>query len=421
MSGNMRTPESIWIEDALTNATPFVIQDHEKTLADILVEKAFEISEDNPGKLGLALAAAFDFLVGAEYYKYVNNNGWGYCPEGQPNLFYQYTNTCPVCILKGNFHYHPANKPPSGQIGKATTQLLCIFLHRLFERSDKQLTIYRGREPIDLIIRDESKDIALIAEIKAAPLFTLPLIVNCEKMTENTEDGITDLPHTPTENSFLSSNNLKILLPIFSETEWSYEEIDIGRKPSGEEPNWVYERLEAALVADTLIFKKYFKTWVKAFDSYKLERARGAEIDNIFWYTNACGQPSPRPTHWPTRRSVTGGYESVSDGKTSVGMDRTDDIKKGIYQVLKLGAESKPQVSAYTIKTALISNIHAVRHYNEYLTSLQDIVWTVDTTGSAKKVGDLPDEKPLYNLFDGIISFTKNVHRDEWISETFKF
>lgn len=102
-------------------------------------------------------------------------------------------------------------------------------------------------------------------------------------------------------------------------------------------------------------------------------------------------------------------------------MDRTDDIKKGIYQVLKLGAESKPVNRKYNVKTALISNIHAVRHYDEYLLSLQDVVWTLDEKGTAKKVGDLPNERPIYNLFDGIISFTRNVARDEWIKDVFKF
>lgn len=59
-----------------------------------------------------------------------------------------------------------------------------------------------------------------------------------------------------------------------------------------------------------------------------------------YWFTNSCGQPIPRPDTWPHRAGT--GYESVSDSKTSVGIDRTDDIKKGTYQILKLGAEGNP-------------------------------------------------------------------------------
>ena len=42
-------------------------------------------------------------------------------------------------------------------------------------------------------------------------------------------------------------------------------------------------------------------------------------------------------------------------------MDRTDDIKKGIYQVLKLGSEGKPQSTKWNYKVGIISNIHPVR------------------------------------------------------------
>ena len=110
-------------------------------------------------------------------------------------------------------------------------------------------------------------------------------------------------------------------------------------------------------------------------------------------------------------------------------MDRTDDIKKGIYQVLKVGVESKPTESDLKVKTALISNIHAVRHYNEYLASLKDIVWAIDKTEEAngkkinqvKKATDLPPDTDIYNLYDGIITFTNPHIRDEWIEKNFHF
>ena len=102
-------------------------------------------------------------------------------------------------------------------------------------------------------------------------------------------------------------------------------------------------------------------------------------------------------------------------------MDRTDDIKKGIYQVLKIGAESKPNKSVFVVRTALISNIHAVRHYHEYLASLEDIVWTLDKSRKAQKVEDLAPKTDVYSLFDGIISFTESSIRDEWIAENFSF
>lgn len=38
-----------------------------------------------------------------------------------------------------------------------------------------------------------------------------------------------------------------------------------------------------------------------------------------------------------------------------------------------------------------------------------------------KLAKDLPSNTPLYNLFDGIISFTRSDIRDEWIRKLFDF
>ena len=123
---------------------------------------------------------------------------------------------------------------------------------------------------------------------------------------------------------------------------------------------------------------------------------------------------------WPKSKGGDGsGFESISDSKTSVGMDRTDDIKKGIYQVLKLGSKGKPVSSRWNFKVGIISNIHAARHFEEYLVSLKNLVWTYDTTGKAMKAGDLNREHPLYNLFDGIIALTECHFRDEWLKQVF--
>lgn len=172
-----------------------------------------------------------------------------------------------------------------------------------------------------------------------------------------------------------------------------------------------------------MLFDQYCAFWLRAFRAYdRAERQQQMQIDKVYWLTNGCGQPVPRPVDWPPRAGS--GFESVSDGKSSVGMDRTDDIKKGIYQVLKIGATAKPG-STQQLKAALISNIHAVRHYDEYLSNLQDGVWASYPVAADASVptsaGDLPDQTPLYNLFDGIISFTKTYSRDTWISENFTF
>ena len=101
-------------------------------------------------------------------------------------------------------------------------------------------------------------------------------------------------------------------------------------------------------------------------------------------------------------------------------MDRTDDLKKATYQVLKIGAEGNPS-SKYHFLVGIISNIHAVRHYDDYLMSIQDIIWTRNKNISVKTAADLPPEAPLFNLFDGIIALTDAKTRDEWVNKAFDF
>lgn len=135
---------------------------------------------------------------------------------------------------------------------------------------------------------------------------------------------------------------------------------------------------------------------------------------NIFWLTNACGKPSKLPADW------TGGVTCISDEKTSVGMDRTDDIKKGIYQVLKLGAEGKLKETGWDCKVGIISNIHPARHFNVYLKPIKDLIWTIGNKKNVKIAGDLDPNTPMYNLFDGVVTFTDNYIRDPWLSNNLK-
>ena len=73
------------------------------------------------------------------------------------------------------------------------------------------------------------------------------------------------------------------------------------------------------------------------------------------------------------------------------------------------------------MKTVILSNIHAARHFDDYLESLKNIVWTIDITGNAKKISDLPKENEIFNLFDGVIALTFSYARDEWVQKLFEF
>jgi len=159
---------SDWVKSALEKAKALVSYPHEKNLANELIQQAFQSAASKGCSVGISLAAAFDLFVAAEYYRSVAHRGWYYCPLGEPALFYPFTNTCPRCVLQKAFYYEAANKPESGLIGQATARLLSVFLEQLFTRTHRQLKIYRGVEPIDMLIFDELENIVLLSEIKAA-------------------------------------------------------------------------------------------------------------------------------------------------------------------------------------------------------------------------------------------------------------
>ena len=332
-----------WFRKSLREERKISLSVSQSTLAEILIQKATQSATETEIPLGVAIAAAFDLFVAAEYYTRTANNGWLYCPShGEPLLIYPFTNACTRCVLHGEFHFHKANKPESGTIGAATRTLLCGFLKELFKNYSRNLEIYVGYEPVDVIVFDAANEIALLAEIKAAPLTTLPLAVSSEAQFITDEDGkVISRPHSDAENSSMSSSEFNLLLPKIENDVWTYELVPLGIKGEGKSTGWFYDRLATVLNDGGNLFERYFEFWRKAYGAYdKSKREKGVPHTNVYWMTNACGTPTPIPSNWRMKKT---GYESISDGKSSVGMDRTDDIKKGTYQVLKIATSGKPR------------------------------------------------------------------------------
>lgn len=402
----------IWLSEVLKNSQPF--QGHPSE--DALILKLLNvINKQNLAKEDrqLALGAAFDLLVSAEYYGLVAHIGWLYCASPDPVLLYPYTNTCPRCILNEDFVFHKANKPKSGAIGSTTSRLLGRFIEILLNQKGLSIKILRGREPVDVIFIDPttSPTTLFFAEIKASPLITLPLVIKTQLMTTET-DTIVTLLHRETDSPTLFDSELFMSIPrISNNDQWQPVLYPFGTKQDAQDTRWAYQGL-ANLLNDDSFFVNYLSFWTAAFNTYQHRNTESP----VYWLTNGCGQPVPRPDNWPRRSGA--GYESISDAKTSVGMDRTDDIKKATYQVLKLGAEGKPG-EQYNYKVGIISNIHAVRHFDEYLNALKDIVWTREATGEITQVSNLAPETKLFNLFDGIVTLTSTLARDPWVKKVF--
>ena len=403
------------IEELLRSSSPVTAEPWQLSLVDAVMKGAAAYSSSAKAPFGRCLAAGFDLIVAAHYYGNVANRGWLYCGPRDSVLLYPYTNTCPRCALRSQFFFHKANKPKSGKIGSITSTYLCLCYQWYFEQSDhKSVQVFFGQEPVDVFFVDRLSKFCLLAEIKASPLVTFPLAMVSDQLTEETENGLQQTTaHQEVAVPRLDQSELSILLPEGSN---GFTLISLGRKAGERDPGWAALAIEK-LCKDGSFFETYYKAWTDAFLKYSGEVIKAGS----FWLTNSCGSPSPMPCSWP-KRSNGSGYETISDNKTSVGMDRTDDIKKGTYQVLKIGSVSKfPKSPNWHIAVALVSNVHAVTHYDDYLASISDVMWTKTGDRVVETTGELPSDTRIANLFDGVISFTSLKLRDDWLKRIFRF
>jgi hypothetical protein len=350
---------------------------------------------------GYALAASFDLLVGLFYYQKIVQQGWMQCPNGEPHYFFPYVNVCPRCALEGKFIYHKAGKGQSANIGAATIEALILFVREWFKQTGRDLTVIQGEEPVDLIIYDKKANTAFVAEVKSAPLFTLPLAVQSEI------DGEPLTTHEEINLASFRGAKLGLLLPTINGSSWDATMYYFSEIYDKSEDYFITELTKLILDESKDFLDNYLKTWVRAFDAYSDKKKN----DNIFWLTGGCGKPSSKLWSHST---------SISDGKTSVGMDRTDDIKKGVYQLLKLRMIDAVK-EGINIKVGILSNAHAARHYESYIQPIQNVMWLISEQENVETTGDLPRDTAVHNLYDGIVTFTKSHTRDKWLQKIFNF
>lgn len=398
-----------WIDDIIRKSVRVSAESkEEQMLVDNLVDAALSLGQEHGKDKGLILAAFFDLAICSVYYTYITNSGWMYCKNnGDPKLVLPFVNCCPIHALKNQFIFHQSSKPTSALIGKATSRILLLFFQALFNRYGKRIDVYKATEPADAIFLDRSQKSAYFAEIKASPLLTMSIATNCDLLTEEDEEkGIIETEHRATANPNLIGKELFIMLPVKNATNrWEMKYYPLGTKKTAADKFYAYYGIESLLTNEEFI-KDYLNYWISSFRLY----CEKNDTESIFWFTNACGKPA-------NLKNWGGGTTCISDAKTSVGMDRTDDIKKGIYQVLKLGSEGKLHYSTWNYKVGILSNIHPVRHFDSYISPIKDLIWTSTSEKNINFARDLSGDTPMYNLFDGIITFTESFIRDKWLYE----
>lgn len=398
------------ISELVTRSSPVDYAKH----PEAFVRDALSVARRSNAPRGETLAALFDLAVTAFYLERVPTSGWTYCGQGPSSqLVYPFVNACPTCTLEGRFVFLKSGKPSSANIGKATSTILAAFLDiraQEVKGSDYSVRTLSDNGLVDAFLIGPR--VIGLFEIKSAPLIAFPLAMDSPPLTALNEDSgelESAAAHSPATvppaqtASLLIDASLRIPVgdPHLFASKAHYQSI-----------------LEWLRRGDNI--EAFVASWSKTFSGYADPSARSV----THWLTNGCGAPQPRPHDWPRRSS--NGYESISDGKSSVGLDRTDDVKKGIYQVLKISTHYKEFFPSedHEVFAALVSNIHAVKHHDDYLGELEDLIWTLD--GQSRSAVISRDENVtmietgrLHNLFDALISFTRPHFRSPQLQEIY--
>jgi len=341
------------------------------------------------------LAFAFDFLMSLAYVDTVPNLQkyfvhYDELPEPYC-IHLGFINLCtPLYIQNNAWHYQKAAKPQSGAIGKLTSEVILRFIEILFPNL-KKVRVLGGVGTADAILTHTDGRV-ILCEVKASPLTTFPFLFSAPSKKGGT--SLAKLSRTQVQRLdsalYLHCNDL-ISLGKPKEDLWPFA----SAIPFITDPN------------NSIIVDRYVKIWQQIKTAY-LEKNRNSQY---YYVANASGHPPKLAKDafgWPAK-------ESISDSKTSVGMDRTDDIKKGIYQTFKLGIEANRDLENHNIRTALISNLPAYRHGKDYVEPFYNIYWGFES--SFERIGSSQiykcEKANLKRPFDYIIALDDAFLRDE--------
>lgn len=303
------------------------------------------------------------------------------------NAHIGFINLCSPCFTnKEIWAYQKAVKPQSGALGKLSSEVILRFIEKLYPQLTEVIAV-GGSEAADAVLKHEN-GMVILAEVKSAPLLTYPFLFelpdSCLK-GEHEKVVIT--------NSQLRACDSAIFLHGIGS-------IDLG-KVGGD--LWPFKPLVDFFINEINmpLIHRCINEWLSARDAYTNKDRQ----NRMYYLANASGSPpkiAKDRDGWPKS-------ESISDGKTSAGMDRTDDIKKGIYQTFKIGTHVKGDPD---IKTAIISNLPAYRHGAEYVSAFVNMLW-----GLEADIEDVNGQKAIFSknlrrAFDFIITLEEPILRD---------
>ena len=358
----------------------------------------------------LVCAAMFDLVCNAEYiHGRVTNRNWIYCNrhrdnDGEPIYsYYSYLKQCPKCCqdrgldarLTGAQH-----KPSSHHIGEITTTAAAFFMTLMGASAPNPLRVgIISKQSHDVDALAWRDDLLVLFEIKASPLVTYPLRVKMvAPFKEDDEDSgpVEVRQHKLIDVEFQMHDIFLYLANVD-------KEIPLGR--GANHKKWPYPELET-YIDQNEGFLDYFEAWGEVFLGYSIPKTQRRGRDVVMGYL------------------ANGWGDEIDSNKTKAGLGRTDDIKKGTYQLLKFGAYYRDGSPRLDIRGALVANLDPVFMFKDYMEKLIDARWA--PARKFQQVAERPDfqqirDRDLFYIYDAVIAFNRPVTNDALLAGCFDF
>lgn len=359
---------------------------------------------DLPSELRrLSLPALFDVLMSGLYAallydeqaEELSKRGFNHADAEGSWVYFPYIWMCPACIAQGvapAAAYLPGAtvrggkayavkellaRPDGRMIGDFGALCIRAIITAITPNAAHFAAGGGHRGEFDLIISTDS--LLVLGETKASPLVTFPIAA---RLTSGSAHHDWVDPTTATEWAL-----------FLGAAELGRRYLSIGA-PSGSD--WPLSDLRR-LIADRGNVELILRIWQRHLDGYRLFNT---EAPVTRWHRFGCGNIE-------TGKSGDGKVRQLRVDNTKIlpGIDRTDDIKKGMAQVMLFG-RLKHGCRVDAVKTVLFGNLYAETHHEHYVKPLASLklLW--------------PDADPVW-LFDGIVALSRNILNSSELEDLF--
>lgn len=354
----------------------------------------------NGHRFQLFLAAMFDLACNVEYvHGRLVNSKWIYChrPEAKrPTVYYSFLKQCPTCCLDVGLEKRLAgaqHKPSSHHIGEITTTAMAMLLKLVMAAGPRPLslaTITKQSHDVDAVaFRD---DLFVLLEVKASPMVSFPIGMELrEPLFAEGADGRKEFRQHSLVDVPVDYAKLFLFIPHRQKR---------FALPRGSDANWPYEAAVNCFSTPANLLE-YFSAWLELFYAYSVHKTQRNERESVLGYL------------------VNGWGDEIDSNKTKPGLGRTDDIKKGTYQLLKFGAYYADDTANPPVRGALATNLDPLFLRADYFTKLADIRWgkghAFSQDGAEWRIAD----RNLHYLYNAVMAFNEPVINDKSLTGIF--